>query len=420
MKTLKLLFLTFLSVHCSSLFSGGACLYEIADDDVRLASAGWAARARDASTTFTNPAGLTRLQCRQIMIGAQPLYNTIEFKSSADTTISGTNGFANAWLPAGNMFFAMPLNGCFTLGLGGCGYFGSSLKYGNKWVGRYYCTSALLMGLSGICSIGYKVTDKFSIGIGSNVMYGFFKDEAAINNTLDALPDGAFKLKKNTWGAGYIIGVLYEFNPCTRLGFQYLSQVRLKFKCTPHFSGVGPTLESYLTDFGLLNSNINVVVKVPQQAMLSFYHDLTEQFTIMADLGWQQWSHFNRVDIYLANDTNTKLTAAVKYQDTFHIAAGVEYIYSPSLTFSTGAAYDSSAISAKNRTFTFPVGKQWRIGTGIEYTLLDNFEFSLGYEILLSPNLSDNQSAGTLLGHIDGFFRKPHSQFIELCAKWSF
>jgi long-chain fatty acid transport protein len=41
--------------------AGGILGYEIGTADVGLASAGWGARARDASTLFTNVAGMTRL-----------------------------------------------------------------------------------------------------------------------------------------------------------------------------------------------------------------------------------------------------------------------------------------------------------------------------------------------------------------------
>ena len=42
-------------------FAGGFFLYELGTPDVGLASAGYAARAQDASTVFTNPAGMTML-----------------------------------------------------------------------------------------------------------------------------------------------------------------------------------------------------------------------------------------------------------------------------------------------------------------------------------------------------------------------
>ena len=41
--------------------AGGISLYEVGTADVGLASAGYTARAQDASTVFTNPAGMARL-----------------------------------------------------------------------------------------------------------------------------------------------------------------------------------------------------------------------------------------------------------------------------------------------------------------------------------------------------------------------
>jgi long-chain fatty acid transport protein len=42
-------------------YGGGLYLYEVNATEVGLAGAGWAARADDASTVFTNPAGMTRI-----------------------------------------------------------------------------------------------------------------------------------------------------------------------------------------------------------------------------------------------------------------------------------------------------------------------------------------------------------------------
>jgi long-chain fatty acid transport protein len=54
--------------------AGGLSLFEVGTADVGLASAGYTARAQDASTVFTNPAGMTRLDGTQLSLGAQLLY----------------------------------------------------------------------------------------------------------------------------------------------------------------------------------------------------------------------------------------------------------------------------------------------------------------------------------------------------------
>jgi len=52
-----------------SAHAGGIALYEFGSPDVGLAAAGYAARAQDASTVFTNPAGMSRLEKSQVLGG---------------------------------------------------------------------------------------------------------------------------------------------------------------------------------------------------------------------------------------------------------------------------------------------------------------------------------------------------------------
>jgi len=94
----------FLLLWGAPAFAGGLYLYEIGSPDVGLAAAGYAARAQDASTAFSNPAGMTRLKQSQVQFGAQPMYLHVKFDSSSGTTVSGGNGDASAWIPAAGTF----------------------------------------------------------------------------------------------------------------------------------------------------------------------------------------------------------------------------------------------------------------------------------------------------------------------------
>ncbi len=57
-----------LSLVCQQAQAGGLLLYETGTPEVGLAAAGWAARAQDAATLVTNPAGMTRLQGDELML----------------------------------------------------------------------------------------------------------------------------------------------------------------------------------------------------------------------------------------------------------------------------------------------------------------------------------------------------------------
>jgi long-chain fatty acid transport protein len=72
-------------------------LYEIATPDVGLASAGYAARADDASTLFKNPAGMSRLEGTQFQGGLQALYGSVSFSHDTSTSARlGNDDGANA------------------------------------------------------------------------------------------------------------------------------------------------------------------------------------------------------------------------------------------------------------------------------------------------------------------------------------
>ncbi len=89
--------------------AGGILLSEIGTADVGLASAGYTARAQDASTVFTNPAGMTRLDGNQLTLGAQALYADVNFSIGAGTSAGlGSNAGGNpvGWFPGGGLFYS--------------------------------------------------------------------------------------------------------------------------------------------------------------------------------------------------------------------------------------------------------------------------------------------------------------------------
>ena len=73
-------------------FGAGLILYEINASTTGTASAGWSALAADASTAFTNPAGMTRLERSQLLAGVQPIIISTEFNPKAGTMVPGGGG----------------------------------------------------------------------------------------------------------------------------------------------------------------------------------------------------------------------------------------------------------------------------------------------------------------------------------------
>ena len=87
-----LCFMLLVSVLASgSVYAGGIALYEFGSPDVGLAAAGSAARAQDASTVFTNPAGMSRLEKSQVLGGLQALYGKVEFSPNSNMSFFALN-----------------------------------------------------------------------------------------------------------------------------------------------------------------------------------------------------------------------------------------------------------------------------------------------------------------------------------------
>jgi long-chain fatty acid transport protein len=403
-------------------FAGGYYLSEIGTPDVGLASAGYASRAQDASTVFTNPAGMTRLDQSQFLVGIQPYYGYQVFSTNSHTTKPGSDG-GNALvpLPAGSIFFVYSLTPKLKLGIADVTYFGGALEYNLNWVGRYYLQGATLLGNSVLPSAAYRINKWLSVGAGLNIVIGYLKEKVAINNLLPRLPDGQLRL--NGWwtaGLGGDIGVLVEPTTDTRFGVQYLTPVSLDFSGTPFYRGLGPGLSAILRRRGILGATVNIDMTMPQSLLFSAFHQINDSLAVMADAEWQNWSAFGDPQIGIESDNPKSVTNNLRYQDTFHLATGTQYRLSSSWLLSAGFAFDNSMVSATSRSVAAPIGNQWRWGTGAQYAISESLILSFAYELLWGGNLGLYQTTkgGPVRGTVAGQFPSVNLNFFTVNLTW--
>jgi long-chain fatty acid transport protein len=400
--------------------AGGIMLYQFGSPDVGLAAAGYAARAQDASTVFTNPAGMSRLEKSQLLGGLQALYGDVEFSPDPATSVNGTDGGnAIGWMPGGSAFIVQKLSPDVSIGFGLLSYFGLSQSYDDNWVGRYYLQESTLMGLTLAPAASYRVKGWLYLGAGLNIMYGYLEDRVAVNNILEALPDGQLKYDDNQWGYGANLGILVEPKTGTRFGLTYLSEVKLDFSAVPEFSNLGPGLEALLSSGGLSTSSLDLGMTVPQMVMFSAYHELNARWAILGNLGWQDWSRFGKVDVGINTAAPTSLTVDSDYNDTWHAALGAQYRHSPAWTFTGGIAFDSSAVDDEKRSVTVPVGEIWGFALGAQYAFNPNLTLGAAYEFAWLGDMPVDQNRGPLAGRVAGDFNNSTFSFFALNLVWT-
>jgi long-chain fatty acid transport protein len=408
--------------------AGGLLLYEVGTADVGLASAGWGARAQDASAILTNPAGMTRLDGSQVMVGAQTLYGDYGFSIGSETSSglgAGDGGNPIGWFPGGGAFFSYSASTDLKFGFGMTGNFGLAEKYDDNWAGRYYVQEATLLGMSLLPSVAYKVTDQFSVGGSLNVMYGMLRNQVAVNNAAPNFGDGQLKLDDTTWGLGFNLGLLYELSAATRFSLTYNSQIDLDFKAPAEFSNLSPGLEALLQGRGLINAHVDLGIKVPQQVMVSGFHQVTPRWAMLGSVGWQQWSKFGKAEVGVDSNNPTSLTTDLEFDDTWHAALGAQYSMSEAWMLNLGVAYDSKFQSGSTVSPILPTNDAWRFGVGVQNQVSKTFNWGVAAEYAYGGTLDVNKQSSAPValggrGNLVGSYKDTGMLFLGVHFNWVF
>jgi len=205
--------------------------YKIGQESVSgagVAHAGGAASAGDASTVYANPAGMTQLDGRQLVVGGHLLRPdaSIDATGAAITGGEGGQGGIGAFVP--NLYGVWSLPNDLKFGLGINAPYGLAVDYDDDWVGRYNELGASLTMVNVNPALAYRVNDKVSVGGGLNAMYSRARLTQAIDfgralgGNAQSL-DGSSDFSGTDWAFGFNVGALFTVSPNTRFGVQYRS-----------------------------------------------------------------------------------------------------------------------------------------------------------------------------------------------------
>ncbi|MCX8070780.1 MAG: outer membrane protein transport protein [Thermodesulfovibrionales bacterium] len=441
------LVVSFMAVFVSfnQAYGAGYALIEQGVSGLGNAYAGGAASALDATTIFYNPAGLTRFNSPQIVAGGHLIIPSAKFTNEGSTHVlqsrtgvplrgdNGDDAGVTAFVP--NLYYSMPIGQKLSFGIGINSPFGLETDYGNTWVGRYHAIKSAMMTININPTIAYKVTDQLSLGAGVSIQYIKAELTNAIDfGTMDALgvfapikiglmpqmADGFVKLKGDSWGLGFNIGALYEFNKDTRVGIQYRSKIKQKLKGDAEFSGV-PSALGPLPVFK--NGGISAEVTLPDSASASFYHDINQQWAVMADVTWMGWRTFDELRIKFDNPAQADAVTTTKWTNAMRYSAGLSYKPIDRLTLRTGVAYDETPISeAKYRTPRIPDTNRTWIAFGAGYKFSDKINLDCGYvHIFFGNSETDKLPVGedAVRGGLKGSY-KGHVNILSLQLTYMF
>ncbi|MHB1187203.1 OmpP1/FadL family transporter [Thiobacillus sp.] len=366
--------------------AAGFALIEQNASGLGNAYAGQAAAATDASTIFFNPAGMTLLPDRQLVLAGHLIKPSTEFSGTGVPALGvGNGGDAGDLAFVPNFCYAFRLTPDVSLGVGINAPFGLATEYDAGWVGRTQAIKSKIETINLNPSIAWRASETLSFGAGLSIQV----IKAELTNFAGAL--GTANVKGGDHGWGFNFGALWQPLTGTRIGLAYRSEVDYTLEGQATFSGNAAA-----------NGDITADTTMPASASLSLFHRLSPQLDLLADVTWTGWSAFDELRIVRTNGALLSLTPE-NWDDTMRYSIGVTYRMGDTWSFRGGVAYDEAPVSDMYRTPRIPDGARTWVAVGGQYRISQRSAIDFGYAHLFVEDVGLNSAGGgtTLNGEYD-------------------
>lgn len=439
------------------LSGAGFALQEHSFSGLGVGFASGAAAGSDNSAMFFNPASLTLFGEPEITTGIHFILPEAEFKNTG--TVSGFSPGVSPGVPTQgpnatsdkaaivpNFFYSRPLNDEWYLGLGISTPYGLATDYDAGWVGRYIALETDLTTVNANLALGYKVSEKVSIGFGLNLMYGDAILSNAVNfgliylNSLQTgtIPanaqtqalaqdvqanlggtkyDGKLELEGDDIGYGFNFGVLFTPDESTRIGLHYRSKVKLTLEGDADF-----TVGALDTFFGPLftDQGGSVEIELPDTFQASIHRQVNERWAVMADVFYTWWSKFDELVIEYETGFPSDSVIPENWDDTFRYSVGATYQLNETVELRGGLVFDESGVTENQyRSPRIPDEDRTWLSLGVGFELSESLRLDVAYvHIFVDDPVIDNptHTAGEWLrGTMDA-----QVQILSIGGTWQF
>lgn len=367
--------------------AAGFALIEQNASGLGNAYAGAAAVAQDASTVFFNPAGMTQLPDRQVVVAGHLIKPEAEFSGTVTPDIGGGNGGdagGLAFVP--NAYFAFRLTPDVHLGVGLNAPFGLKTEYDSTWKGRTQAIKSELKSINLNPSIAWKVSESLSLGAGLSIQYA----EATLSNSANGA--GIAEVTGKDYGRGFNLGLLWQTSAATRVGLAYRSEIEYTLEGDVAFSVATP-----------LNGGVTAAATLPDSAALSLFHKLSPKWELLADVTWTGWSDFKELRIVRNGGVDLAVTPE-NWNDSYRYSVGANYHLNDKLTLRGGVAFDETPVSDAFRTARIPDEDRTWLAFGAQYRLSPRSALDFGYAHLFvkDARIKHLENGVTLTGAYKG------------------
>lgn len=412
--------------------AAGFQLNESSASGLGSAYAGGAALAEDASTLWSNPAGLVRLGSRQAVGVLHLITPSIRFHDVASAAASqqplgGDGGDAGGLNVVPNLYLAWPLAGGLSAGLGVTAPWGLVTDYNDSFIGRFQATKSSIRTLNLNPALAWKAGDRLALGVGLNLQRiqaefnnhvnysgallsaaagaGIAPGSATFNAIAQATP--GLSSTASVTGAdnayGWNLGLLWELDPQARVGVHYRSRIGYRVAGDVRFvhpalpviasAPLAQTVGQLAAGVGaaLADGAVSAEVKLPAILNLSYARALDSRWQVMVDAQWTEWSTIQDLR-FVRSDGSVLQSTPENFRDAWKLAFGVSYRAAGDWLLRGGLARDESPVRDAYRTPRLPDSDRTWLSAGAQWRIDPRLTFDLGAAYLLSRKAGIDKS----------------------------
>jgi long-chain fatty acid transport protein len=376
--------------------AGALYFYEMSNaSESSYAGAGMAARANDAGTVFTNPAGMTRFDKPAMLGGATGVYIDAGFETNSNNTVEGSTGGVNKRIvPAGSFSYIRPLNDKWSVGVSAHNYFGLAIDWSDDWVGRASSVNVALLAPQLQPTVAYRVNNWLSVGAGAALTLGYMSEKLRQDALTPGFPDGKVRISDTDFAIQGNFGIMLQPWEHTRIGLRYLTETDLDFKDDPNTSWRDPLGNAV----GNPNTKLDLGVTMPQEIQLGVHHRVNDRLNLLGSVGWAEISEFGRVQVDIDDNGIPGTTVDADFRDVWNFGIGAEYQWKPDLQLTAGFQMDTSMSTDRTRPFAIPLGNLYRYAVGFKKKLPDGLKIGGGLTYIYEGNLPVGETSAGAAG----------------------
>ncbi len=299
----------------------------------------------DPSSINFNPGALAMMRQNGVQVGANLIYANIAFRPA-----DNPNEIYRTDNPTGTPFHVFaafgPEESKLKFGLGVYTPYGSTVNWGNEWVGRTSLTQLSLSAIFIQPTISYKISDKVSIGA------GFIYSIGNVNLQRDLEPLSYeprqfihAELDGKASGIGYNLGIFFAPSDKLTVGVNYRSRVNMEVEDGEATFSDRP---AFIVASGLVPERTSFTAELPLPSYLTIgaAYQVTDKLMFGVDVSRAGWSAYERLRFDYGDPVGgqTFTEAPRKYEDAWTFKFGGEYSVAETFKLRAGAYYDQTPV----------------------------------------------------------------------------